>query len=151
MKNTLQAVFLLWLALFAPIGAFSAIGKSPTQIPKQEVKVIVTFDGEIDTQIVEKYGQVINTLKIINGVVAVIDRADIELLQKEEGIKDVALDSKISIIPEGRDPGDISMMAEAASDTNDIIVGWNLQEPGIAASDTPPPPNGVEVELLSST
>ena len=137
-KNTLQILITLFLILLVQSISFSEVQKSYTQ----KVKVIVTFDGDIQPHIVEKYGQVLNTLKIINGVVAVIDRADISLLQKEKAIKDVVIDSRIdSIRPEKRQPREYLTTHLQVSDANAVIVGWNLQEPGIAAANTPPDGN----------
>lgn len=142
MQKTVKALAILILVLLVSGSAFAGKNVRSHQLPPNKAKVIVTFDGEIQPNIVEKYGRVLKTLKIINGVVAVVDRDDIEVLQDESGIKDVAIDVEVSVVPPPRSqPIEYQVQAIETLEANDIIVGWNLQEAGIAASDTPPPPN----------
>ncbi len=137
-----RVVSILILVLLFSASTFAGKNVRSHQLPPNKAKVIVTFDGEIQPNIVEKYGQVLKTLKIINGVVAVVDRDDIEVLQDESGIKDVALDVEVSVVPPPRSqPIEYQVQAIETLEANDIIVGWNLQEAGIAVSDTPPPPD----------
>ena len=142
-KKTVHVLtILLWALLPVIISPISYANNIRShELPPDKAKVIVTFQGDIQPSTVEKYGQVLKTLKIINGLVAVINRDDISILQSEEGIKNVAIDSKISVIPPMREPIPVPATAFETLDANEAIVGWNLQEPGIAASDTPPPPN----------
>jgi hypothetical protein len=129
---------LLVVLVFSPM-ALSAKRASTEQYLQElhaagKEKVIVTFEKEIQPSIVKKYGQVLKTLKIINGVVAIIDKDNITALKNESGIKNVAIDAVISIprLP----PRQFSIRPASifeTLDSNSIIVGWNLKEPGMAA------------------
>lgn len=143
-KKTLYVLAILLWALLPVVISPTSYAKNihSHELPPDKAKVIVTFEGDIQPSTVEKYGQVLKTLKIINGLVAVIDRDDIGILQSEDGIKNVAIDTKISIIPPpARQSIEYPLKALGTFDTNEVLVGWNLQEPGIAVSDTPPPPD----------
>lgn len=142
-KTVYVLAILIWALLPVIISPISYANNIHShELPPDKAKVIVTFEGDIQPSTVEKYGQVLKTLKIINGLVAVIDRDDIGILQGEDGIKDVAIDTKISVSPPPREESiEYILKAFEALDANEVIVGWNLQEPGIAASDTPPPPD----------
>lgn len=143
-KKTVHVLaILLWALLFVVISPISYANNIHShELPPHKAKVIVTFENDIQPSTVEKYGQVLKTLKIINGLVAVIDRDDMGILQSQDGIKDVAIDTRISISPPPREESlEHLVKVFEALDANEVIVGWNLQEAGIAASDTPPPPD----------
>lgn len=146
-SRILKGIFVFLAVILLSSPALSA-KRSSTEQYLQELhaqgkeKVIVTFKKEIQPSIVEKYGQVLKTLKIINGVVAIIDKDNITALKNESGIKNVAIDAVISI---PRFPPRQLFIRPASIfetlDSNSIIVGWNLQEPGLNVSNTPPPPS----------
>lgn len=120
----------------------TAEGIRSDSLPPDKAKVIVTFDGDIRPDIVQKYGQVLHKLKIINGLVAVVNRDRIDSLKNEEGIKDVVEDERISWLPPKREKVKEYVSAPVGiAEANEIIVGWNLQEAGIAAANTPPHTN----------
>ena len=73
-KKTVHVLaILLWALLPVIIPSISyADNIHSDQLPLSKARVIVIFEGDINAATVEKYGQVLKTLKIINGVVAVI-------------------------------------------------------------------------------
>jgi len=100
-KNKLIVLaVLLWAfpSINFPLIAYSGNIRS-TDLPAHKAKVIVTFEKDIQQQTVHKYGQVLHKLKIINGLLAVVDRDKIAILQQAEGVKSVAEDEPVFLVP----------------------------------------------------
>ena len=113
------------------------------RLPTGKVKVIVTFDGKVRPERVAKYGQVLSSLPIINGLVAVINKGDLARLENEEGVKRVSPDARVEALPITRTKVEAKLSDNlpaaprsgpiTPNDQGPIIVGWNLGAEGMAA------------------
>ena len=137
MKNTVQTVFVLFLALCAPIGAFSAAQKSSAltyfdQLHKQgKERVVVLFENKADLALLKKYdAELIHNLKSINALVCVIEHENIEMLKQEDGVKDVVPDMVVRI-PTPPQPEMETGEIGALSYDGSVTVRWNNLEAGL--------------------
>jgi len=108
--SLLKGLSILSIVLFCLFVSYVAFAENGIQSYPERLnsegkeRVIVSFKDEIDPSIVTKYNcKIIRAIKTIKALVCEIPKENIELLEKEEAIKYVAIDAIIQAQPGGED------------------------------------------------